>query len=83
MNKYFSENNSELTNLWFKSARNFVAVGPEMEYREEEVSAQKTKNTIACNEKMSMNLFVQLCRQNDQSNNFKVFSAFVSSKKGF
>ena len=30
-----------------------------------------------------MHFFVQLCRQNDQSDNFKVFSAFESSIKIF
>ena len=37
----------------------------------------------ACNEKKSLHFFMQLCRQNNQSENSKVFSAFKSPIKTF
>ena len=38
---------------------------------------------IVCNGKTPVHFFVQLCRQNDQSDNFKIFSSFDSSIKVF
>ena len=75
--KKIPENVLKLTNLWLKSAnrtRNGV-------YRVEQKLVPKKQHCLQW--EMSMHFFVQLCRPNDQSNNFKVFSAFVSSTKTF
>ena len=80
--KIIPENVCELINLWFKSARNFVAIRPEIKSTERNKS-QCTKSTIACNGKTAMPFFVQLCSQNNQSDTFKIFSAFKSSIKAF
>ena len=38
---------------------------------------------IVCNGKTPVDFVVQLCRQNNQSDNFKMFSSFESSIKAF
>ena len=57
MRKIILETVSEFTNLWFKRARNFIAVIPEMK------STERNKSLcIACNGNTLMHVFVQPCR---------------------
>ena len=80
--KNVPENVTKLTNLWFKCTKEFVDIKGEMNSTEWNKSLYP-KNTIVCNGKTPAHFLVQLYRQNDQSDNFKVFSSFESSIKAF
>ena len=66
----------------FLSSFIYGSKAPETKSTERNKS-QCPKSTTVCNGKTSIHFFVQLCRQNDQSDDFKVFSAFESSIKAF
>ena len=65
-----------------QNRQKFIAIRPEIAFIEGNKS-QCPKSTIAYNGKTPMYFFAQLCSQNNQSDNFKVFRAFESSIKAF
>ena len=84
--KNIPESISMLTNLWFKRTKTFVAIRSEMkstEWNKKKKCPESTIISIVCNGETTVQFVVQLCRQNDYSDNFKFFSSFESSIKAF